>query len=145
MLANTDEQHAGIASGINNAIARAAGLLGVAALGAVVAAQFASGLSDRVDVSRLSPPARAAVQQTQDRTLARADVAGLQPQEAAQVARATEAAAVDAFHAGMLISASLVALGGVLGLALVRNPRRTCRVRRLRRRPARRRAGGRGA
>ena len=68
--------------------------------------------------------AQAVVQQTQDRTLARADTAGLQAQEATQVAHATEAAAVGAFHAGMVISASLVALGGVLGLALVRNPRR---------------------
>jgi EmrB/QacA subfamily drug resistance transporter len=124
VLANTDAEHAGIASGINNAIARAAGLLGVAALGAVVAAQFATGLSDRIDVAQLSPQGRAAVQRTSDRTLARADVTGLQPQEAANVQHATEAAAVDAFHKGMLISASLVALGGILGLALVRNPRR---------------------
>ena len=38
VLSDADESHAGIASGVNNAIARAAGLLGVAALGAVVAA-----------------------------------------------------------------------------------------------------------
>jgi hypothetical protein len=40
------------------------------------------------------------------------------------VARATEAAAVKAFHIGMGISAVLVGLGGVIGLVLVRNPRR---------------------
>ena len=44
VLADADEEHAGIASGINNAIARAAGLLGVAAIGAVIAAQFAGEL-----------------------------------------------------------------------------------------------------
>ncbi len=38
VLADADEEHAGIASGVNNAVARAAGLLGVAALGAVIAA-----------------------------------------------------------------------------------------------------------
>ena len=58
------------------------------------------------------------------RTLARADVSGLPPAEAAEVARATEAAAVSAFHTGMGISAALVGLGGILGIALVRNPRR---------------------
>ena len=55
VLADADEEHAGIASGINNAIARAAGLLGVAAIGAVIAAQFAAELRDRIDPSTLSP------------------------------------------------------------------------------------------
>jgi EmrB/QacA subfamily drug resistance transporter len=124
VLADAEEEHAGIASGINNAIARAAGLLGVAALGAVIAAQFSSALGDRIDTSTLSPRARAAVQVTRDRTLARADVSGLPPREAATVAQATEGAAVNAFHAGMAISAALVGLGGILGLVLIRNPRR---------------------
>ena len=52
VLADADEEHAGIASGINNAIARAAGLLGVAAIGGVIAAQFAGELSDRIDATR---------------------------------------------------------------------------------------------
>ena len=55
VLADADEEHAGIASGINNAIARAAGLLGVAAIGAVIAAQFAGELNDRIDPSTISP------------------------------------------------------------------------------------------
>jgi EmrB/QacA subfamily drug resistance transporter len=124
VLADADEAHAGIASGVNNAIARAAGLLGVAALGAVVAAQFTGSLDERLDVAALSPAGQAVVQEARDRTLARADVSGLPPQEAAAVAQATEAAAVSAFHTGMGISATLVGLGGILGLTLVRTPRR---------------------
>ena len=54
----------------------------------------------------------------------RADVSALAPDEGAVVARATEAASVEAFHVGMGISAALVALGGFVGLAFVRNPRR---------------------
>jgi len=127
VLADADEQHAGIASGINNAIARAAGLLGVAALGAVIAAQFSAALDDRIDVASLSPAGQAVVREAKERTLARADVSGLPRVEAAEVARATEAAAVSAFHTGMGISAALVGLGGVLGIALVRNPRREVR------------------
>jgi EmrB/QacA subfamily drug resistance transporter len=124
VLADAEEQHAGIASGINNAIARAAGLLGIAAIGAVVAAQFSAALQEHIDVSTLSPAGRAAVRVADERTLARADVSGLPPDEAASVAEATEAAAVSAFHTGMGISAGLVGLGGILGLALVRTPRR---------------------
>jgi MFS family permease len=124
VLADADEQHAGIASGINNAIARAAGLLGVAAIGAVIAAQFAGELRDRIDVSTLSPAGRSVVRVAEERALARADVSGLPPQEGATIARAIEAASVSAFHTGMAISATLVGLGGILGLALVRTPRR---------------------
>ena len=124
VLADAEEEHAGIASGINNAIARAAGLLGVAALGAVIAAQFAGTLDDKLAGVPLSPAGEAAVAQAKERTLARADVSGLPPREAVVIASATEDAAVTAFHTGMGISASLVALGGLLGLALVRSPRR---------------------
>jgi hypothetical protein len=124
VLSDADEAHAGIASGVNNAIARAGGLLGVAALGAVIAGQFSGALRAQVDTSALSAAGRAAVAEAEERVLARADVSALGSGEAAAVARATEAAAVDAFHTGMAISAGLVALGGALGLAFVRNPRR---------------------
>jgi hypothetical protein len=124
VLSDADESQAGIASGVNNAIARAGGLLGVAALGAVIAAQFSAALRDRIDPSSLSPAGQAVVRHAQDRVLIRADVSGLPAHEAARVAGAIEAASVDAFHTGMAISAGLVALGGLLGLAFVRNPRR---------------------
>jgi hypothetical protein len=124
VLADADEEHAGIASGTNNAIARAAGLLGVAALGAVIAAQFTGSLDDRLAGVPLTPTGQAAVAEAKSRTLARADVSGLPPREAVQIARATEKAAVSAFHTGMGISAALVGLGGILSLALVRAPRR---------------------
>jgi hypothetical protein len=125
VLADADEENAGIASGINNAIARAAGLLGVAAIGAVIAAQFTSGVDSRIDRSTLTPRGRVALAQAQQRMLARADVRGLPPREAAQITSATESASVRAFHAGMGISAVLVASGGALGLAFIRNPRRS--------------------
>jgi len=124
VLADADEENAGIASGINNAIARAAGLLGVAAIGAVIAAQFASQLNDRIDPSMLSPESMAVVRVAEERALVRADVSGLPPDEAAHVAAAVEEASVSAFHTGMGISAALVGLGGILGIVLVRTPRR---------------------
>ncbi|MDX6721589.1 MAG: hypothetical protein QOJ63_3843 [Solirubrobacteraceae bacterium] len=124
VLSDADEHHAGVASGVNNAIARAAGLLGVAALGAVIAAQFAGALHERIDASSLSRAAQAAIHGAEEQVLVRADVSGLSPAQGAAVTAATEAASVHAFHVGMLISAALVALGGLLGLAFIRNPRR---------------------
>src|SRR3954447_9252721 len=55
VLADADESNAGVASGVNNAIARVAGLLGVAAIGAIVAGQFTASLDQRLDGARLSP------------------------------------------------------------------------------------------
>ncbi len=126
VLADADEHNAGIASGINNAVARVAGLLAIAALGAAMAATFASSLDDRLgDRAALSPAAQRSVAEARERTLARADTRGLAEGEARAVARAVEAASVHAFRTGIGIAAGLVALGGLLGLAGIVNPRRT--------------------
>jgi EmrB/QacA subfamily drug resistance transporter len=123
VLADADERNAGIASGINNAIARMAGLLAIAALGAIVAAQFGSTLDRRLDGVRLSPSGKAAVAQARKQTLAHVDPARAGP----EVARAVQAASVRAFHVGIGISTALVGLGGLLGLAGIVNPRRAVR------------------
>jgi EmrB/QacA subfamily drug resistance transporter len=120
VLSDADEHNAGIASGVNNAIARIAGLLAVAAIGAVVSAQFGAELQRRLDDRPLPLAARAAVAQARSQTLARVDPARTGP----QVAEAVQAASVHAFHVGLGIASALVALGGVLGLVGIRNPRR---------------------
>jgi EmrB/QacA subfamily drug resistance transporter len=124
VLADADEHNAGIASGVNNAIARVASLLAVAALGAVVAGQFGATIDEQLTGRRLSPEAQRVVSEAKDRTLARAQSDSLAPAEASVVSQAAEDAAVSAFHRGVAIAAALVALGGVLGLVGIRNPRR---------------------
>src|SRR6266536_1306720 len=123
VLADADEGNAGIASGINNATARIAGLLSIAAVGAVASASFGHALDASLAGRSLSPAARTAIAQARRQTLARVD-----PGKVGQdVALAVQSAAVQAFHVGIGISAVLVALGGVLGLTLIRNPRRVVR------------------
>ncbi|MDX6540259.1 MAG: hypothetical protein QOI71_1869 [Gaiellales bacterium] len=124
VLADADESNAGIASGVNNAIARVAALLAVAAIGAVVASQFSSSLDDRLAGRSLTPAGRAAADRARSQTLARV-VPGAPG--AAEVGGAVRAASDHAFHVGVGISAVLVALAGVLGLAGIRNPRRAVR------------------
>ena len=78
VLAAADEGNAGTASGINNAIARTAGLLGIALVGALVAGRYGADADS----------------------------------------------STEAFHFAMVISAVLVALGGVAALIGIQNPAR---------------------
>ena len=123
VLSDADEGNAGIASGVNNAIARVAGLIAIAALGAVISAQFKSTLARHLAGVPLSPAARAAVAQARQQTLARVDPA----RAGVAVAHAVQSASVHAFHVGIGISAILVALGGLVGLVGIVNPRRVVR------------------
>jgi EmrB/QacA subfamily drug resistance transporter len=123
VLADADESNAGIASGVNNAIARIASLLAIAAVGAVVAAQFNSSLDDRLAGVTPTPAQQKEVDTARKETIARAD-----PQRAGpRIAAAVEDSSIHAFRVGLAISAALVALGGVLGLIGIRNPRREVR------------------
>jgi EmrB/QacA subfamily drug resistance transporter len=123
VLSDADDGNAGIASGVNNAVARVGGLIAIAAIGAVISSQFNSTLDRNLAGVRLSAAARTAVSQARGSTLARVDPA----RAGAQVAHAVQSASVEAFHFGMGISAVLVAIGGVLGLAGIRHPRRVGR------------------
>ena len=121
VLGAVPEEHAGVASGTNNAISRIASLLAIAAIGAVLAARFSAALDERVD--GLRPPVtaseRAAAQDAKGRSLARHVSA------APRLDPVITAASVDAFHAGILAAALLVAAGGALALAGIENPRRS--------------------
>ncbi|WCB96190.1 Multidrug resistance protein Stp [Baekduia alba] len=127
VLADADEQNAGIASGVNNAVARVAALIAVAALGAVVSASFSSSIDGTLGDRPLSPQSQAAVESAKERTLATIDVSALPAAERAAVAQSVQDASVDAFHLGMGLSAILVACGGILGLVGIVNPRRRVR------------------
>ena len=55
VLADADESNAGIASGVNNAIARVASLVAIAAVGAIVAAHFGAKLDEEVGPASQRP------------------------------------------------------------------------------------------
>jgi EmrB/QacA subfamily drug resistance transporter len=124
VLADADESNAGIASGVNNAIARVASLVAIAAVGAVVAASFGSLLDDAVGDQANRPRVAAAVEEAKDQPLAAVEVQGVPGGVQASVRDAAQDASVDAFRVGVGIATALVALGGILGLVGIRNPRR---------------------
>jgi hypothetical protein len=125
VLADADESNAGIASGVNNAIARVAGLVAIAAIGALVAAQFGTSLDHNLGDLRSRPDVARAAEAAKRQPLANVKTAGVDPAVRARVREAGSEASVSAFHTGVGIAAVLVALGGLLGLLGIRNPRRT--------------------
>jgi EmrB/QacA subfamily drug resistance transporter len=124
VLADADESNAGIASGVNNAIARVAGLVAIAAVGAVVAASFSQRLDDNVGAQADRPEVAAALESAREQPLAAVEVEGVPEDVAASVREGAVDASVGAFRVGIGISTALVALGGILGLVGIRNPRR---------------------
>jgi EmrB/QacA subfamily drug resistance transporter len=118
------EKEAGIASGVNNAIARVAGLLGTAAVGAVVAQSFASSLDSRLSRTTLGEAGRAAVHAAKRLPLGTPNVRGLSAGEGHAIRSAAEQASLHSFHLGIAIAAALVALGGVAGALGIQNPKK---------------------
>jgi EmrB/QacA subfamily drug resistance transporter len=124
VLADADEHDAGIASAVNNAIARTAGLLATAAVGAALAGFYADRLDTALAGQTLSPAAQAQVAEARDRALSPIMPAALPPAEREAVTVAVSEAGVDAFHLSALIGAGMLAFAGLLGGLLLRNPRR---------------------
>ncbi len=122
VLGAVSHSDVGIASAVNNAVARTAGLLATAAVGAALAASYASGVERNLEGIALSPESAALVERAKDRALNVPDVGALPARDRPVVVEATQAAAIDAFHLGMLIAAALLAVGGLIGLLKIRNP-----------------------
>jgi EmrB/QacA subfamily drug resistance transporter len=119
VLAAADRRHAGIASGINNAVARVAGLLAIAVVGAVISAQFSSRLDDRLPAGEQTEQSRRFTGEARRHPLVLPDT----PVAPAVRARAQDAN-VEAFRTGILLAGLLVMAGGVVALAGLREPPR---------------------
>jgi EmrB/QacA subfamily drug resistance transporter len=131
VLESVDEHTAGIASGVNNAVARVAGLLAIAIIGAFVAAHFDSALDGRLADRSLSARGEAVVAKAKSRPMAGAGMAaGLAPDERATVGGAIAHSSLDAFRLALAVGAGLLFAGGLAAAAGVESPHR-----RQRRRP----------
>jgi EmrB/QacA subfamily drug resistance transporter len=128
VLAGAETTQAGIASAVNNAIARVAGLLGTAAVGAAIAASFGADLERRLSGTALGGAARTAVTAAKRLPLGSPDVHALPAAQGHALTLAAQQASLHSFHVGMAIAAGLVALGGVVGAAGIRNPDRRVRA-----------------
>lgn len=124
VLADAEARNAGAASGVNNAVARVAGLVAVAVVGIAVSASFGSAVDDRLDGTTLGPTASRAADALRDGPFSRPELDGTSAAEAAALRSAAGEAGVSAFRLGMGIAGGLLIAGGLIGAAGIRNPRR---------------------
>jgi hypothetical protein len=110
VMGSIGRSHSGVASGINNAVARMAALLAIAVLGLVLQARFDGALTRELDATSLAPADRAFVERQRTR-LAGADLEALAPGPRSEARHAIVTAYLAGFRTIMIVSA-LLALGG---------------------------------
>jgi hypothetical protein len=117
VMSAVDSSHAGVASGVNNAVARVAGLLAIAVFGVVLTRTFDAAVRPRLDHLPLSQSARADVYQELPR-MAGVDLAAapsVQPRDRIQVRAIIDEGFVFAFRLVMLGAAGLALTAAAFG------------------------------
>jgi EmrB/QacA subfamily drug resistance transporter len=113
-------EHAGVASGVNNAVARVAGLVAIAVFGVMLARTFDARVRPRLERLALPSPERSAI----DRELPKMagarveDLSSIQPPQRAEVRRAVDEAFVSAFRLVMIGAAALALAAAGFGAAI---------------------------
>ncbi len=119
VMNSVDVRHAGIASGINNAASRTAGLLAVAVLGIVILNSFNSSLDKSLDTIQMP----AAIQQTLDEQ--RTKLAGMEvsveidEELHAVLKQAIANSFVDSFRLVMYIATALALVSAFIGWLMI--------------------------
>jgi hypothetical protein len=112
VMSSVSQERAGVASGVNNAVSRVAGLLGIAALGLVLSIAFNRSLDRRINAAALSADARGEVDAQRSR-MAEARVSDPRAREA------IDDSFVDAFRAVVLVGAGLAVASAVSAAVFV--------------------------
>lgn len=123
VLSALEERRAGVASGINNAVARLAGLLAFAILPAISLAPFTTSLKAGLMDLPLTGDQRTAIVAAADAQGGLEPPADISPALRHRVGDVVESAFLDGYTRAMLLAAILVALGGLISFATVRKPK----------------------
>jgi hypothetical protein len=118
-LNSVEGRHSGLASGVNNAVSRTAGLLAIPVLGIFIFFAFSSGLDSQVEPLNLSPEVRGQLE-AEKVDLAGAEVPeGLSGEDAAAVERAVDESFLTGFRLSMYVAAGLALASAVAAAILI--------------------------
>jgi hypothetical protein len=124
VMGSVEERHAGIASGINNAVARTAGLLAIAVLGIVVVATFQNNLVHQLAQLPLPGTLQQAIA-TQGYRLAAIQLPnGISGEARTQIKQAIDEAFVASFRLTALICSVLGLLGACCSWFMIQDSRK---------------------
>jgi EmrB/QacA subfamily drug resistance transporter len=112
--------HAGVASGVNNAVARIGGLVAIAVLGVILSRSFESRVTPRLSAMSLSPAARANVERELPKMAGMKldSISAVSPAERRQVGAAVDESFIGAYRSVMLLVGGLAAAAALVGLAI---------------------------
>jgi len=121
IMGAADRANFGAASGINNAVARIAGLIAIAVLGIVVTSVFNNGLQRRLARIHIEEPVKSDIL-NQRTKLAAIDIpAGVNAEEREAISAAIANSFLEAFRVIMLLCALLAANGAISGYLMIGN------------------------
>jgi len=119
VMGSVTQARAGVASGINNAVSRTAGLLAVAILGIVMLQAFNARLNRRLMSIEVTPSVRQDLDAQRIRLAAAKAPADLNPGQRAELEGAIAESFVYAFRVVMLIAAGLALLSAIAAWVLI--------------------------
>ena len=114
VMGSVETRRAGIASAINNAVSRFAGLLAIAIMGIVVSGTFNASLDDRLTELPIPPEALLAFDAERANLAGAAPPASLDPALRVALGRAIDESFVEGFRLAMTTAAALALLSSVI-------------------------------
>lgn len=118
-----DSKYSGVASGVNNAVARISGLMAIAVLGALMATVFKSSLNTTLSHAKLTKEQQMQILDQADK-VGGVEIPGTFDNTAAAEARqAIQESFVYAFRWAMGVCAALASLSALVSVIIIRNPK----------------------
>jgi predicted MFS family arabinose efflux permease len=121
VMNSVDGSHSGVASGVNNAVSRVAGLIAIAVFGVVIANVFQARVSTRLESVTMTSDVRAALNRELPK-MAGASLAAVpvqSPDHRRVLRQAIDASFNAAFRHAMFGAAALAVLAAIIGFAIV--------------------------
>jgi len=125
VMSAVPSDHAGVASGINNTVARVAGLLAIAVFGVVLVRRFETKMRPTLEQSWISPQAKARIETEMSKMAgAQLDSVPLDPRRRSLVERAVRESFLSGFHLVAIEAAVIALVAAGFGAAIGAVPRR---------------------